>query len=389
MERAEYADRVRALLPGLRERARECEELRRLPDATVKEFEESGLLRALQPARWDGFELPPLALYEGVELVASACPSSAWFFGVVAVHNWQLALFPEAAQQEVWGENTAARISSSYAPTGKVENVDGGFRLSGRWSFSSGCDHCSWVFVGGLVRREGEPTVLRTFLVPRSDYEIDDNWFVAGLSGTGSKEIVMEGAFVPEHRSHSLVDAFHLDSPGQASNPGPLYRLPFGTVFSFGIAAPAIGAAQGAYDAYTATMREKRMAGGPGRLADDPFAQHRLSHAEAEISAARLELKGTFEHFSALIDAGEEIPLRLRTRARFTAANIVQRCVRAVDLLFEASGGRAIFLDSPIQRFFRDIHAMRAHAINNPDRSAQLFGASELNPDQPPKDLFL
>ena len=117
MERAEYADRVRALLPGLRERARECEELRRLPDATVKEFEESGLLRALQPARWDGFELPPLALYEGVELVASACPSSAWFFGVVAVHNWQLALFPEAAQQEVWGENTAARISSSYAPT--------------------------------------------------------------------------------------------------------------------------------------------------------------------------------------------------------------------------------------------------------------------------------
>ena len=389
MDRVAYRERVLALLPGLRDRARECEELRRIPDASVKELEESGLLRAVQPQRWEGFELSPLALYEASELVASACPSTGWFLGVIGVHNWQLALFPEEAQHDVWGRDTAARICSSYVPTGQVENVDGGFRLSGRWPFSSGCDHCSWVFLGGFVRRDGESTVLRTFLLPRADFEIEDNWFVAGLSGTGSKQVVVDGAFVPEYRTHSLVDAFHIASPGQAVNPGPLYRLPFGTVFAFGIAAPAVGAAQGAYDAYTATMREKRMAGGPLRLADDPFAQHRLSHAEAEIATARSELEQTFEQFGALVDAGEEIPMRRRSRARFTAANVVQRCVRAVDLLFEASGGRGIFLDSPIQRYFRDIHAMRAHAANNPDRNAQIFGFSELNPEQPPMDLFL
>jgi len=389
VDRESYVERVRELLPGLRERASECEELRRIPDATVKEFDEAGLMRAVQPARWGGYELSPMALYEGAAVVASACPSSAWFLSVVGVHNWQLALFPDAAQEDVWAEDTGVRISSSYAPTGRVEVVDEGFRLSGRWSFSSGCDHCDWVFLGGLVRREGQPGEMRTFLVPRSDYAIDDTWFVAGLSGTGSKDIVVEDAFVPEHRTHSLVDAYNLDSPGQATNSGPLYRLPFGCVFAFGISAPAIGAAEGAFDAYRANMREKRITGGALKLADDPFAQRRLSDAAGEIGAARSELEGTFEALCRLAEAGEPIPLELRTRARFNSANIVKRCVRAVDTLFEASGGRAIFLDSPMQRFFRDIHAMRAHFANNPDRAAQIFGFSELNPGEPPIDLFL
>lgn len=389
MDREAYVERVRELLPGLRERARECEDLRRIPDATVKAFDEAGLMRVVQPARWSGYELSPMALYEGAALVATACPSSAWFLSVVGVHNWQLALFPDAAQEDVWGEDTGVRISSSYAPTGRVEVLDEGFRLSGRWSFSSGCDHCDWVFLGGLVRREGQPAEMRTFLLPRSDYAIDDTWFVAGLSGTGSKDIVVDGAFVPEHRTHSFVDAYNLDSPGQATNSGPLYRLPFGCVFVFGISAPAIGAAQGAFDAYRTSMREKRMAGGAVKLADDPFAQRRLSEAAGEISAARSALEGTFETLCALAEAGESIPLELRTRARFNSANIVERCVRSVNILFEASGGRAIFLDSPIQRFFRDVHAMRAHAANNPDRAAQIFGFSELNPGEPPMDLFL
>ena len=384
-----YLERVRELLPGLRERARECEELRRIPDTTVKQFDEAGLLRAVQPARWDGYELSPLVLFQGAALVASACPSSAWFLSVVGVHNWQLALFPDAAQEEVWGQDTGVRISSSYAPTGKVEVLDEGFRLSGRWSFSSGCDHCDWVFLGGVVRREGKPSEMRTFLLPRSDYAIDDTWFVSGLSGTGSKDILVEGAFVPEHRTHSLVDAYNLDSPGQANNPGPSYRLPFGCVFAFGISAPAIGAAEGAFDAYRSYMREKRLTGGVLKLSEDPFAQRRLSQAAGEIGASRSELESTLATLCALAEAREPIPLELRTRARFNSANIVQRCVRAVDTLFEASGGRAIFLDSPMQRFFRDVHAMRAHAANNPERAAQIFGFSELNPGEPPIDLFL
>jgi len=333
--------------------------------------------------------LSPLTFFQAVSTVAAACPSSAWFLSVVGIHNWQLGLFPEQAQKDVWGKDTSVLISSSYAPTGKVERVDGGFRLSGRWSFSSGCDHCQWVFLGGVAPSDGPPPDMRTFLVPRSDYQIIDNWHVAGLSGTGSKDIVVEDAFVPEHRTHRFADAYMLQNPGQAVNDGAIFRLPFGCIFSFCIAVPAIGAARGALDSYRAYMQKKVAAYDGSKVADDPFAQRRLSEAAAEIDAAESEVRFTWEAICARAEAGEAIPLDLRARARWSAANIVLRGVRAVDLLFEASGGRALFLDNPIQRFFRDVHAMRAHALNNPDRASQIFGFAELHPGTPPPDFFL
>src|SRR5262249_35880889 len=257
MEAETYLRAARQLSHAIRNRAAECESLRRLPEETFESYERSGLLRALQPRRWDGFELSPLAFFEAVAEIAAACPSSAWFLSVVGMHNWQLGLFPEQAQRDVWGRDTSVLISSSYAPTGKVERVEGGFRLSGRWSFSSGCDNCQWVFLGGVAPSEGPLPDMRTYLLPRRDYAIDDNWRVAGLCGTGSKDIVVEGAFVPEHRTHRFVDAFSLSSPGQSVNPGPLYRLPFGCVFGCAIAVPAIGAARGALDLFRAQTRER------------------------------------------------------------------------------------------------------------------------------------
>lgn len=390
MNDQQYSEAIGALIPGIRERAPKCEELRRLPDETFRELQDAGLMRAVQPERFDGFELQPLALYEAAIDVAAACPSTAWFLGVVGVHNWQLGLFPEQAQVDVWGEDTSALISSSYAPTGKVERAEGGFRLSGRWSFSSGCDHCSWVFLGGSVPVEaGDPPDMRTFLVPRSDYEIDDTWHVAGLAGTGSKDIVIEEAFVPEYRSHKMLDAYLRQSPGQETNSGPLYRLPFGCVFSYVISAPAIGAAQGALDSYRGYMREKLAAYDGSKVADDPFAQRRLSEAAVEIQAGRAAVRSTWERMWSLAEANEDISLDLRARARWDAANLVLRGVRAVDTLFEAAGGRALFLDNPMQRYFRDVHGMRAHALNNPDKASQIFGSAELHPGEAPPDFFL
>ena len=366
MEHQTYLENVRALVPAIRSRAAECESLRRLPDETLVEYRKTGLLRALQPVRWGGLELSPLTFFQAVSEVAAACPSSAWLLSVVGIHNWQLGLFPEQAQQDVWGKDTSVLISSSYAPTGKVERVDGGFRLSGRWSFSSGCDHCQWVFLGGVAPSDGPLPDMRTFLVPRSDYRIVDNWHVAGLSGTGSKDIVVEDAFVPEHRTHRFVDAYMLQSPGQAVNDGTLFRLPFGCIFSFCIAVPAIGAARGALDAYRTYMQKKVAAYDGSKVADDPFAQRRLS--EAAVGDRRRRIRGA-RHLGGDVRSrrgGEAIPLDRRARARWSAANIVLRGVRAVDLLFEASGGRALFLDNPIQRYFRDVHAMRAHALEQP-----------------------
>src|SRR5262245_6684635 len=207
MDDETYLRSTHQLSQDLRNRAAECESLRRLPEETFESYQRSGLLRALQPHQWGGFELSPLTFFEAVVEVAGACPSSAWFLSVVGIHNWQLGLFPEEAQRDVWGKETNVLISSSYAPTGKVERVDGGFRLSGRWSFSSGCDHCQWVFLGGVAPGDGPIPDMRTFLLPRSDYQIIDNWYVAGLAGTGSKDIVVDSAFVPEHRPPRVRDA--------------------------------------------------------------------------------------------------------------------------------------------------------------------------------------
>ncbi|MFI5314090.1 MAG: 3-hydroxy-9,10-secoandrosta-1,3,5(10)-triene-9,17-dione monooxygenase oxygenase subunit [Myxococcota bacterium] len=386
MRADDYLAQVRALLPALRERAAACEALRRLPDETMKDFQARGLLRALQPKRWGGFELDPWTFYEAVMDVSAACSSSGWVLGVVGVHNWQLGLFPDQAQRDVWGEDSSVQISSSYAPTGKAERVPGGFRLSGRWSFSSGCDHCDWIFLGAIAPGDAPFPDVRTFLLPRSDYRIDDNWRVAGLCGTGSKDIVVDGAFVPEHRTHRFVDAFLLKSPGQEQNTGALFKLPLGCVFSSAIAVPALGAARGALELFTQTTRTRVIAVGGGRASEDPFMQARLSEAASAIDGARETLRRDWRELVELAQAGAGIPLGPRIRCRFDGTQAVARGVHAVDRLFEASGGRAIFLDNPIQRVFRDVHAMRAHASNNPDKGARLFARFELSPETAPTD---
>jgi len=215
----DFLGRVRDLLPAVRDRTARAEELRRLPDETFAEFQEAGLFRAMQPKRYGGFELDPGTFYRGVMDVAAVCGSTGWIFAVMGAHNWHLALFPPQAQEDVWGGDDSVQLSTSLAPTGKIERAEGGFRVSGRWSFSSGCDFCHWVVLGGLAppAEEGAPPDLRTFLLPRADYEIDDNWHVMGLCGTGSKDIVVKDAFVPEYRTHSYRDAFHLKNPAWRS----------------------------------------------------------------------------------------------------------------------------------------------------------------------------
>jgi 3-hydroxy-9,10-secoandrosta-1,3,5(10)-triene-9,17-dione monooxygenase len=383
----EYLQRVRALIPAIRERALPAERLRRLPEETFAEFQEAGLFRCLQPKRYGGFELDPGTLYQAVMEIGAVCGSTAWILGVIGIHNWHLALFASQAQDDVWGKDTGIQVSTSLAPTGTVTRVDGGFRLRGRWSFSSGCDFCQWAALGGLVPPlgDGDAPDMRTFLVPRSDYTIDDTWYVVGLCGTGSKDVVVDDAFVPEYRTHSYRDAFYLTNPGAAVNDAPLYRLPFGLVFPACISSPAIGVALGALEAFRDQTTIRISPRDRSRVAEDPFAQLALAEAAAEVTAARDRLLGNFAEAMRTVRDGTALSLAQRARYRWDTAKAVDRSVRAVDRLFEASGGRGVFLDNPIQRAWRDVHAIRAHAGNNLERAAFVFGRSEFG--LPPVDF--
>lgn len=367
-------ERVDALLPALRERADHTEELRRLPDETVADMHAAGLWRMLQPKRWGGLEVHPNTFFEAQIKIASACPSTAWVFGVVAVHSWQLALFAEQAQQDVWGDDDTVLISSSYAPTGKVKRVDGGFEISGRWSFSSGCDHCDWVFLGGFAPTDGGPPDMRTFLVPKSDYVIEDNWHTIGLKGTGSKDIVIASAFVPEHRTHKMSDGFKCDNPGNAVNDAPLFRIPFGQLFVRSVSTSAIGIASGALDFYREVTAVKVGAADGLKAAENPEAQLACARASSGLDQIRLVLHRNFDAMMDHAERGTSPTLEQRVAWRYDSSDTVQRCVEMVDTMFTACGARALFQSSPMQRYFRDVHAARAHYANRPDKPGQNLG---------------
>jgi 3-hydroxy-9,10-secoandrosta-1,3,5(10)-triene-9,17-dione monooxygenase len=377
---AELLERARRLVPVLLERAQATEEHRAVLSETVEDFANAGFYRILQPARYGGYELSPLTLFKVAMELAKGCPSSAWCLSLITVHNWELALMDPRAAEDVWSSDPATRFSSSYAPFGKVTRVEGGFRISGRWSWSSGSNHCSWVILGGIAPRvdsDGPPD-LRAFLIPRTDYEIVDVWHVIGLRGTGSNDIVVNDAFVPEHRTHQFAHSFMMTDPGRQVFTSRNYKYPFGVIFAYSLSTVALGMADGALDAFRADMKERLGAYDGAKAMEDPFVRHRLAEAEAIIRGLHLRLEANFAEMDGFIDAGEDIPLGVRVRNKWDAQWIAKEAQNAVDLLFKASGARGLRLESPMQRFFRDVHAASNHAFLNADKGSLNAGLVEL-----------
>jgi 3-hydroxy-9,10-secoandrosta-1,3,5(10)-triene-9,17-dione monooxygenase len=372
-------DAVRDLLPQIRERAEEGERLRVVPEASIKDLEAAGFFRLLQPKRYDGLESDVIDFFTAVRLIAQADGSTGWVSSVVGVHPWQIALFPDEAQQAVWGEDPNTRASSSYAPTGKATLVDGGYQLSGKWSFSSGCDHAAWVLLGGLVfNADGQVVDFKTFLIPRSDYRIDDVWNVVGLAGTGSNDIIVEDVFVPDAFTLSMGETGQCRGPGQEVNTSNLYKLPFHSVFTSTITTPIIGMAYGAYEEHVDMQRKRVRAAYLGEKAvDDPFANVRIARASSEIDAAWALLMNNLREEQAYVERGEQIPLQLRLKVRRDQVIGTERAIEAIDTLFETSGGRALAKGTYLQRAWRDAHAGRVHAANDPERALRMFGAVE------------
>ena len=375
--RKRLRDRARAMVPGLRARSDEAAQLHHLPAETVREMIEAGFFKILQPAAHGGLELDPEDFFEVQITLAEGCMSTAWVLGVVAIHNWQLALFDARAQQDVWGEDDNTLISSSYMPVGKVTRVDGGLRLSGRWNFSSGSKHCKWVFLGAMVppATPGEAPDYRTFLVPRSDYTIVEHWNVSGLEGTGSHDIVVQDALVPEYRTHRSLDGFNCNSPGNAVNNSPLYRLPFGQIFVRAVSASSIGALQGALDAFIRINRDRVGLNDAKRVALDPGAQSAAAEASSVIDECRTVMYRNFDQMLAAAREGTVLPIETRIKMRYEASMVAPKCAGAINNLLVCTGAQGIFRDHPINRAWLDINAGRTHVANNVGKFGRNWGA--------------
>lgn len=375
-------DRVLALGDLFRRNASEARKIRKVPQENIDALQDAGFFLALQPRHWGGHEVDPQDFFRMHLAIAENCMATAWASGIVAVHAFQLALMDERAQQDVWGEDIHTRISSSYAPLGKVTEVEGGFRLSGRWGWSSGSDHCTWVFLGAICPDGG----FRSFLVPRGDYEIVDTWHAMGLQGTGSNDIAVNDVFVPDYRTHKAEDGFLGTNPGVNADSAPLYRLPWAQLFIRVVSTPAIGAARDALDLYRQLVVGKA-SGDQTKLAGDTATQERIAAAITSIDEMEAILFRNFDRMMAQVSSGEEVPVVERIKYRYQASLVIERCMAVVDSLFSSAGGGSVFLGSEIQQRFLDIHTGRAHVANNPTSFARNLGSVLLGNES--KDFFV
>lgn len=373
-------DNIAEIADQLRDQAVEAERLGKLPDETAKKLRAAGPIKLLQPKQYGGYEAHPRDFAETVMKAASLDPATGWVCGIVGVHPWQLAFADPKVQEEVWGTDNDTWLASPYAPTGIARPVDGGYIFNGRWQFSSGTDHCDWIFLGAMLGDpDGNmalpPTMLHMIL-PRKDYEIvEDSWNVVGLKGTGSKDIVVKDAFVPSYRvmnGDHVIDGTAQREYGVTET---LYRMPWSTMFPLGISSAVVGIAEGALAAHLDYQRDRVGAQGTA-IKDDPYVLFAIGEAAADINAAGQELLANVDTIWDMVESGTEIDFATRAAVRRTQVRAAWRAVRAVDEIFARSGGNALREDKPLQRYWRDAHAGLNHAIHVP---STVYHASALS----------
>jgi 3-hydroxy-9,10-secoandrosta-1,3,5(10)-triene-9,17-dione monooxygenase len=372
------------MVPRLRERARRTEELRRLPDETFEEFREAGFFRVFQPARFGGFELDyGRTQVELCNVLGQGCGSSAWVQCVIACHAWCLGMFAPEAQEAIWGDNQDALIASSFAPrTGRGRPTQGGYYVEGDWQFSSGSNLCDWVVLGTPIFEAGaeKPSRMLWTVLPKSDWEVVDTWYAAGLKGTASNDIRVTGAFVPEAFTLDTLLCDGRPTPGSAINTAHIFRLPLWPIFPFNISTPILGIAGGALQAYI-----DYTAGRPDR-ANMPQRQMRIAESACEIDAALALLRANAAYLSSCIQADQTPEPAFLSRSTRDTSYAVKLCVQAIDRLVVAVGAHGVLDDTPVQRAARDAHAVANHMANSFDMAGVVYARHALG--LPPVSMF-
>lgn len=374
---AELVARAKALVPVLRERAAQAERDRRLPRETLAEIHRAGILKVLQPKKFGGLESDYVVFSDIIQELAQGCGSSAWVYSVLGEHKWVIAMYPEQAQLEVWGEDSNAASCASFAPAGSAEQVAGGHRLNGRWSFASGCDHAQWAIIGSMVKQKEGALVLRDFLIPMHELTIDDDWHVLGLNGTGSKSLLAKDVFVPDHRSVSHAELFAGTTAGrQVHEQYHLCRAPRGLMASFTLISVLVGLSRRAVDVY-AEMTAGRVSRGI-RIAESDAVQLKLAEAAAESDTARMLVRTVCEANIRALKNYDEITLEQRVRTRRDMVFAAKLARQAADRVFSASGGHSLYDSAPMQAIFRDVLAASSHLFINWELGAAPYGQFRL-----------
>jgi 3-hydroxy-9,10-secoandrosta-1,3,5(10)-triene-9,17-dione monooxygenase len=373
---AEMIARARAMIPVLAARARQGERDRRIAKETIADMHVAGFFRVLQPKRWGGYEMDVPTCFEIQMALAEGDMSVAWVYGVIGLHPWLLALYDDRAAQDIWGTDNTTLMCSSLMPVGAATPVEGGYRLNGRWKYSSGSDHCAWAILGGTASgTPGDSGNRRFFLVPRSDYEIEDTWHVPGLKATGSNDIVVKDVFVPAYRTQSAYDNFLGVGPGQAVNTAALYKLPFGQVFFRGVSNASIGALQAMLDGILAFAKSRTNRAHGGASSDDPMVQIACAETAAAIDEMKTILHRNFRNMEAYAARGEMPPVDERLKYKFHSALAAERCSLYAARLFKTTGAAGLNADLPFGRILCDINAARQHVSNQFDASGRNWGA--------------
>lgn len=371
--RAEILARARALAPRLRERAEEARKLRRVPEATMADYDTAGFIRLAQPARFGGFEMGWDILCEVTQILAAADGSQAWIARIMADHAQMVSTFPAEAQDDVWAKDHMAHVSAAFDPVGRARPVPGGFSFSGRHGFSSGIDYAQWIICGGfIVKDAGALDGPHFFLVPRSDVTVIDDWHTIGLEGTGSKSFEVKDAFVPSHRRLDGALARVGQGPGIAVNHAPVYRTPRGGITSTGFAALAVGMARGVLEEWLAYTAPRKSRGIP--VADQPGTQMTAARASAEIDAAEALYLGTIRNAMTVLEAGGILSEMDLMTSRRNVAYACKLALKAGTKLFNAAGGRALYQGNGIERQYRNLLGAASHHGVQWDPNAMGYG---------------
>ncbi len=375
---AEALRRARALAPALRERARQTDLDRRVPDANIAAILEQGLFHLASPKAFGGSQLGLNDLIETSAEIAAGCGSTGWVYGVLAGHKWLLSLFPVEAQREVFGDPAALVASVVRLGGDRPSRVAGGYLIRDAvGKYCSGIDHAKWILLGVGVENGDDPPEARYLLAPKSDVEIIDDWHTVGMRGTGSRSLRVKEAFVPEYRSVAIADLARGASPGAAHHNAPLYRAPFPQVLPLTLAGVPVGIARAALNVFVENQKVK-MSGWPEQQIGEQSASFvRISWAGGDVAAAAALLRVDCLEMDACADGAATSPF---DRARYIRdiAWAGQQCRRAVNNLYEAAGGSATYDTFELQRIWRDVNAATAHNSFVRDRAGGMFGRAAL-----------